>query len=77
MATLHTPMSLPPSPRPPSRPRMNSALTLITPEAQTVAIPKEQITERDTGPSSMPADIKDQLTKAELRDLIEYLASLK
>ena len=32
MATLHTPMSLPPSPRPPSRPRMNSALTLVTPE---------------------------------------------
>jgi hypothetical protein len=32
MATLQTPMSLPASPRPPSRPRMNSALTLITPE---------------------------------------------
>ena len=32
MATLHTPVSLPASPRPPSRPRMNSALTLITPE---------------------------------------------
>ena len=32
MATLQTPMSLPMSPRPPSRPRMNSALTLITPE---------------------------------------------
>src|SRR5437762_13267804 len=32
MATLHTPVSLPASPRPPSRPRMNSALTLVTPE---------------------------------------------
>jgi len=32
MATLQTPMSLPSSPRPPSRPRMNSALTLVTPE---------------------------------------------
>src|SRR5256886_13677899 len=32
MATLHTPVSLPSSPRPPSRPRMNSALTLVTPE---------------------------------------------
>ena len=32
MATLQTPMSLPASPRPPSRPRMNSALTLVTPE---------------------------------------------
>jgi hypothetical protein len=32
MATLQTPMSLPASPRPPSRPRMNSTLTLVTPE---------------------------------------------
>jgi len=32
MATLQTPMSLPASPRPPSRPRMNSALTLVTPD---------------------------------------------
>ena len=32
MATLQTPMSLPASSRPPSRPRMNSALTLVTPE---------------------------------------------
>jgi hypothetical protein len=32
MATLHTPMSLSSSPRPPSRPRMNSTLTLVTPE---------------------------------------------
>jgi quinoprotein glucose dehydrogenase len=52
-------------------------LTIITPEANTVAIPKEQIVDRDTGPSSMPADIKEHLTRAELRDLIEYLASLK
>ena len=32
MATLQTPMSLPASPRPPSRPRMNSTLTLVTPD---------------------------------------------
>src|SRR5262249_45681603 len=32
MATLRTPVSLPASPRPPSRPRMNSILTLVTPE---------------------------------------------
>ena len=32
MATLHTPVPLSSSPRPPSRPRMNSALTLVTPE---------------------------------------------
>src|SRR5207244_3972799 len=32
MATLHTPMPGPSSTRPPSRPRMNSALTLVTPE---------------------------------------------
>src|SRR5256884_1311332 len=32
MATLHTPMPVPSSTRPPSRPRMNRALTLVTPE---------------------------------------------
>jgi hypothetical protein len=32
MATLQPPMSLPASPRPPSRPRMNSILTLVTPD---------------------------------------------
>jgi quinoprotein glucose dehydrogenase len=52
-------------------------LTLITPEAQTVTVMKDQIAERDTGPSSMPADIKEHLTKSELRDLVEFLASQK
>jgi quinoprotein glucose dehydrogenase len=53
------------------------AVTLMTPEAETVTVAKDRIAERDTGPSSMPADVKDHLTKSELRDLIEFLATQK
>jgi hypothetical protein len=47
MATLQTPMALPSSPRPPSRPRMNSALTLVTPEkAQALLAPPTRASAR-------------------------------
>jgi quinoprotein glucose dehydrogenase len=52
-------------------------LRLMTAEGQSVIVPKAQIDERQTGKSAMPEDLIKQLTKAELRDLVEYLASLK
>ncbi|QDT14769.1 PVC-type heme-binding CxxCH protein [Alienimonas californiensis] len=53
------------------------ALTLVLPTAEEVVIPTAQILDRADGPSAMPADIPDALTKREMRDLVEYLASLK
>jgi quinoprotein glucose dehydrogenase len=51
-------------------------LTLITPEAKLVTIAKANIEARKAGKSSMPEDLLKHLNKAELRDLLEFLASL-
>ncbi|HEY2411775.1 MAG TPA: PVC-type heme-binding CxxCH protein [Pirellulaceae bacterium] len=51
-------------------------LTLITPEAKLVTIAKANIEARKAGKSSMPEDLVKHLSKAELRDLLEFLASL-
>jgi quinoprotein glucose dehydrogenase len=50
---------------------------LMTPEGNLLAIPKANINARRRGPSAMPADLVKRLTKSELRDLVEFLASLK
>ena len=50
---------------------------LMTAEGKSVTVPKDSIEERKRGPSAMPADVAAKLSKTELRDLIEYLASLK
>lgn len=50
---------------------------LITAEGQTIVVPKASIEERSRGQSAMPDRIPKQLTKAELRDLVEYLSTLK
>jgi len=42
-----------------------------------ITIQKDNIDTRKTGQSPMPADIFKQLTKNELRDLVEYLANQK
>jgi quinoprotein glucose dehydrogenase len=52
-------------------------LTLITAEAQTLTIPTAEILERTTGQSAMPADLVKLMSLLELRDLVEYLSSLK
>ncbi|HMO35394.1 MAG TPA: hypothetical protein PKA06_05070, partial [Gemmatales bacterium] len=52
-------------------------VTIITPEAKTVVLKKSDIEERKTGKSAMPEDILQQLSIRELRDLLEYLSSLK
>jgi quinoprotein glucose dehydrogenase len=50
---------------------------LMTAEGQMIAVPKSQIDERLRGPSAMPADLAQKLTRPELRDLVEFLAGLK
>ena len=55
----------------------DSELRLITPEGRPIVIPKKTIEQRRTGPGAMPADLVKHMTKRQLRDLVEYLASLK
>lgn len=51
----------------------DSVLQIMTPEGQTVSIPKSSIEERAAGKSAMPEDLTKNLTPLELRDLIEFL----
>jgi quinoprotein glucose dehydrogenase len=50
---------------------------LVTGSGEVVAVPKDTIEERKSGPSAMPNDLVQKLSKRELRDLIEFLANLK
>lgn len=50
---------------------------LMTPEGQLIIVPKNQIDERSAGKSAMPEDLIKYLSKRELRDLVEFLASQK
>src|SRR5262249_48404053 len=50
---------------------------LITPENQMLTIAKSQIEERRRGKSAMPEDLVQKMSKRELRDVIEFLATLK
>jgi quinoprotein glucose dehydrogenase len=52
-------------------------LRLMTFEGQLVTVPKSKIDERQKGKSAMPEDVVKHLSKSELRDLVEFLASLK
>jgi quinoprotein glucose dehydrogenase len=53
-------------------------LTLLTPQlGRLVTIEKSQIDERTSGKSAMPQDVAKPLSKSDLRDLVEFLASLK
>jgi quinoprotein glucose dehydrogenase len=55
----------------------SSELKLMTAEGQSITIPKNQIDERQTGKSAMPEDLIKQLSKSDLRDLVEFMAGLK
>jgi quinoprotein glucose dehydrogenase len=50
---------------------------LMTAEGKLVVVPKAQIDERQAGKSAMPEDVVKHLSKADLRDLVEFLANLK
>ena len=52
-------------------------LVLQMPGAPPVTLKKAGIKARDTAPSGMPPNMGDLLTKREIRDLVEFLASLK
>ncbi len=50
---------------------------LMTAEGKAVDVPKATIDGRKRGPSAMPTDLAPKLSRTELRDLVEFLASLK
>ena len=50
---------------------------LMTPEGEVIVVPVEEIDTRARGPSAMPADLVKHLSRRDLRDLVEFLSSLK
>ncbi|GIW89472.1 MAG: glucose dehydrogenase [Isosphaeraceae bacterium] len=54
----------------------DTTLTLATPEATLVTVDKARIEEQRGGDSAMPADLVTKMSLRELRDLIEYLATV-
>jgi quinoprotein glucose dehydrogenase len=52
-------------------------LKLVTPENRELVIPADEIEGRRTGPSAMPDDLHGKLTRRELRDLVEFLNTLR
>jgi quinoprotein glucose dehydrogenase len=52
-------------------------MKLVTAEGVELTVPLADIDEHERGPSAMPADIVNKLSRRELRDLVEFLASLR
>jgi quinoprotein glucose dehydrogenase len=50
---------------------------LMTAEGELLTVPRAKIDERARGKSAMPEDVIKQLSRRELRDLVEFLANLK
>ena len=50
---------------------------LVTAEAKELTIEVDDIAARRTGPSAMPDDLHKKLSRRELRDVVEFLSSLK
>lgn len=53
------------------------ALDVATGKQKLVTVPVADIKQRDSMPSPMPPNLGDLLTRSELRDLVEYLATRK
>ena len=52
-------------------------ITLVTPENKEVVVAAADVAARRTGPSAMPADLHTKMSRRELRDVVEFLTSLK
>jgi quinoprotein glucose dehydrogenase len=55
----------------------DKTIRLMTVDSSMIEVPKAEVEERTRGPSAMPDDLYKKLTKAELRDLVEFLANLR
>ncbi|HEV3385890.1 MAG TPA: hypothetical protein VG097_13820, partial [Gemmata sp.] len=52
-------------------------IKLVTAENKEIVVPADEVDSRRSGPSAMPDDLHKKLSRRELRDLVEFLASLK
>ncbi|WP_218931980.1 PVC-type heme-binding CxxCH protein [Adhaeretor mobilis] len=52
-------------------------LILVNPAGETILVRKEEIEERTIGLSGMPDGLKETLPKSDIRDLVEYLTTLR
>ena len=59
------------------REETDTHVRLVTPKGGIITVAKQDIEERAKGQSGMPSDIAKNLTRAEIRDLVEYLSTLK
>jgi quinoprotein glucose dehydrogenase len=50
---------------------------IVTPTGESVTVEKDQVDDRAKGQSGMPADVMKQISRRELRDVVEYLSTLK
>lgn len=57
--------------------KTDETTTLLTAEGKLVEIKNADIEEQSQGKSAMPEDLPTKMTAMELRDLVEYLSSLK
>ena len=57
--------------------RDDEELVLVTAEDKLIKLRQREIDEISSGKSSMPSNLIDYLNAYDLRDLIEYLATLK
>jgi TolB-like protein len=57
--------------------RVRVNVQLINAENDTITIAKDDVKSREQGPSPMPEGLHKMLSKRELRDVVEWLASLK
>jgi len=55
----------------------DTMLRLIGVDNKWIEVPKAEIDDRRRGPSAMPDDIAKKLSRSEIRDLVEFLATLK
>ncbi len=55
----------------------DKVVRIMTAEGQLLAIPKVDIDERSRGPSAMPNDLIQKMSRSEVRDLVEFLAGLQ
>ncbi|MDB5294542.1 MAG: hypothetical protein JWO31_525, partial [Phycisphaerales bacterium] len=54
-----------------------TSLVLLNPDNETITVAKADIKGRERGPSAMPEGLHKVLSKRDLRNLVEWLASLK
>lgn len=55
----------------------NGVIRLVDDQREEFAVSADSVEERYQGQSAMPDDVARQLTRGEIRDLVEFLASLK